>query len=204
MKFADALAEMPLIAILRGVLPSEVEAVAELLIGAGVRIIEVPLNSPQPYESIERLSRRFSDVAVIGAGTVLSVEQAGRCVEAGASLALAPNMDVDVIREAVRLGVTSMPGVATATEALQALGAGASALKLFPAAQLGEGTISAWQDILPGKPPIIAVGGVTPANAAKFLAAGAAGLGIGGSLYKPGTSLEQLGDRVQQWIEALR
>ena len=204
MNFADALAEMPLIAILRGVRPDEVEAVAGVLVGAGVRIIEVPLNSPQPYESLERLSRLFRDAAVIGAGTVLSAGQARRCVEAGARLVLAPNMDVEVIGEAVRLGATSMPGVATATEALQALGAGAHALKLFPAAQLGEGTVSAWQDILPGRPPIIAVGGVSLANAEKFLSAGAAGLGIGGSLYKPGTSLEQLGDRARQWAELLR
>jgi 2-dehydro-3-deoxyphosphogalactonate aldolase len=202
MTLSDALAQTPLIAILRGVLPTDVEAVAEQLIEAGLRVIEVPLNSPQPFDSIERLSRRFGDVAMIGAGTVLSVEQLGRCVDAGAALALAPNMDTGVIREAGRRGVYAMPGVATATEALQALAAGANALKLFPAAQLGEGTISAWNDILPGKPPIVAVGGITPLNAARFMDAGAAGLGIGGWLYKPGASPSELAPRVRLLQEA--
>lgn len=204
MKFAEALAEMPLIAILRGVLPTEVEAVAEVLIEAGIRIIEVPLNSPQPYVSIERLSRRFSGTAVIGAGTVLSAEQVGQCVNAGASLVLAPNMDVAVIREAGRLGAISMPGVATATEAIQALAAGAGALKLFPAAQLGAGTISAWKEILPGKPTMVAVGGITPSNARDFQDAGAGGIGAGGSLYRPGATLQQIGQQAQLWLDVFR
>lgn len=204
MNFAKALAEMPLIAILRGVLPAEVEAVAELLIETGIRTIEVPLNSPQPYESIEKLSRQFSDVTVIGAGTVLSAEQVGQCVNAGASLVLAPNMDVAVIREAGRLGAISMPGVATATEAIQALSAGAGALKVFPAAQLGAGTISAWKEILPEKPTMVAVGGVTPSNAADFLQAGAGGIGVGGSLYRRGATLQQIGQQAQRWVEVFR
>lgn len=200
MKFHQALAELPLVAILRGLKPGEAEDIGAALVDAGFVLIEVPLNSPDPFRSIETLARRFGDRAVIGAGTVLDVEAANRCADAGASLALAPNMDSAVIRRATARGLTAMPGVATATEALAGLAAGAGALKLFPASMLGAGTITAWRAILPGDAPIVAVGGVDEQNFAEFRRAGAAGFGLGGSLYRPGASAEEVGRRARSIV----
>ncbi|RSY79374.1 2-dehydro-3-deoxy-6-phosphogalactonate aldolase [Sphingomonas koreensis] len=204
MNLTVALEKLPLIAILRGVRPHEVVDMADALIAEGVAAIEVPLNSPDPFDSIASLAARFSGIACIGAGTVLTVEQVGCCHAAGASLILSPNMDPAVIVETVRLGLESMPGVATATEAITALAAGAGALKLFPASMLGAGTIAAWREILPRPVPVIAVGGVSPANLQEFLAKGAAGAGIGGAVYRASTTPAAAAAAARAFRDALR
>ncbi|AOW11491.1 2-dehydro-3-deoxy-6-phosphogalactonate aldolase [Hydrogenophaga crassostreae] len=183
---------MDLVAILRGVTPDTVIEVAECLVQSGFKTIEVPLNSPKPLESIRLLQQQFAGRAVIGAGTVLTVAQVEAVAETGAQLVLSPNMDVAVIERTRALGLTSIPGVATATEAFRALQAGAHALKLFPADVLGVATLKAWLSVMPANTRIYAVGGIDARNTAAFAAAGAAGAGVGGALYKPGKNIEQI------------
>ena len=183
---------MDLVAILRGVTPDTVIEVAECLVQSGFKTIEVPLNSPKPLESIRLLQQQFAGRAVIGAGTVLTVAQVEAVAETGAQLVLSPNMDVAVIERTRALGLTSIPGVATATEAFRALQAGAHALKLFPADVLGVATLKAWLSVMPANTRIYAVGGIDASNTAAFAAAGAAGAGVGGALYKPGKNIEQI------------
>lgn len=181
-----------LIAILRGVTPDSVLAVAECLLACGIHRIEVPLNSPQPLQSIQRLSQALAGRAEIGAGTVLTPAQVDAVAAAGATLVLSPDMNTDVIQRTRALGLQSMPGVATPTEAFRALAAGASGLKLFPADVLGVASLKAWRSVLPAGTAITAVGGIDDRNAAAFLAAGAVGLGVGSWLYKPGRSISEL------------
>ncbi|MBU3740148.1 MAG: 2-dehydro-3-deoxy-6-phosphogalactonate aldolase [Rhodoferax sp.] len=200
----QALAQDPLIAILRGVLPSEVLGVAEVLLQAGFRVIEVPLNSPQALLSIERLAQRFGRQALIGAGTVLSEADVEDCVRAGARLVLAPNLHLGVVTRAVALGVAVMPGVATPSEAYSALAGGAHALKLFPADVLGPASFKAWRPVFPAGVGFFAVGGVHAGNLADFRAAGATGAGLGSSLYTPGLSLADLQDRAARILAAWR
>jgi 2-dehydro-3-deoxyphosphogalactonate aldolase len=183
---AEATRRCPLIAILRGVRPEEVVAIATGLVDVGFAIIEVPLNSPDPFASIAALNRHFGNRALIGAGTVLSAAQAEAAAEAGARLLLAPNFDSAMVGRAKALGVEVMPGVATASEAFAALAAGADALKLFPARELGAGTVAAWLAVLPGGTAIYAVGGVDESGFAPFVKAGVTGFGLGSSLYRPG------------------
>ena len=183
---------MDLVAILRGVTPDTVIEVAECLVQSGVKTTEVPLNPPKPLESIRLLQQQFAGRAVIGAGTVLTVAQVEAVAETGAQLVLSPNMDVAVIERTRALGLTSIPGVATATEAFRALQAGAHALKLFPADVLGVATLKAWLSVMPANTRIYAVGGIDARNTAAFAAAGAAGAGVGGALYKPGKNIEQI------------
>ena len=180
---------MHIIAILRGITPEGVLEVAEALVDVGIAVIEVPLNSPQALQSIRLLSSRFAGRAVVGAGTVLTAEQVDAVAQAGATLVLSPDSNVDVIRRTRALGLTSIPGVATPTEALRALDAGADALKLFPADVLGVASLKAWRSVLPPAVRIYAVGGIDDGNAAAFMAAGAAGVGVGGWLYRPGSSV---------------
>jgi len=191
------LLQHPLVAILRGVAPDEVLAVADVLVGCGWRSIEIPLNSPEPYTSIERLAARYGREVVIGAGTVLIAADARRCADAGARLVLAPNRDVEVIRTACALGLVAMPGVATPTEAFEALAAGAQALKLFPADVLGTASFKGWKAVLPAGIPLFAVGGVDAGNLRAFREAGAAGAGLGSSLYAPGRAPDELRSRSQ-------
>lgn len=186
--FETAISNSGLIAILRGVRPHEVVDIGKALADAGIGVIEVPLNSPEPLASIEKLATALGGDAVIGAGTVLDVESVAAIAQAGASLALSPDCNLDVVRTAKAAGLTAMPGVATATEALAALRAGADALKLFPAREIGAGVIGAWSTVLPRRAPIFAVGGVDEANFEPFLRAGAAGFGLGSSLYRPGAT----------------
>jgi len=188
--FDGARAALPLVAILRGITPDEAAPVAQLLIAAGFTLIEVPLNSPDPFDSIARIVDVAGGRAMIGAGTVLDTVSVDRAAEAGARLILAPNTDTGMIAHAVARGLTTMPGVATASEAFAAIGAGAQALKLFPANMLGPGTVSAWRAVLPGKIPIFAVGGIDADQYASFTAAGVDGFGIGTALFKPGMTLE--------------
>lgn len=182
----------PLVAILRGIRPDEVEAIGEALIDSGFEIIEVPLNSPEPFESIERLARRFGGECLIGAGTVVSVEQCNRVADAGGRLMVSPNVDADVLAAARAHRMVTMPGVFTATEAYLALRCEASALKFFPASVLGPGGIAALRAILPRDAVLGAVGGVSESNFGAYAAVGIRCFGLGSSLYRPGMSVGEV------------
>lgn len=184
-KFEAAMRALPLVAILRGLRPDEATAIGEVLVEAGFRLIEVPLNSPQPLDSITALRQRFPD-AVIGAGTVLSAAEVRDVASAGGELVVAPNFDGEVVGETVRLGLVSLPGILTPTEAFAALKAGAHGLKLFPAELASPAVAKAMLAVLPKGTPLIPVGGIGADDMAAWRAAGAAGFGLGSSLYKPG------------------
>ncbi|PZU24275.1 MAG: 2-dehydro-3-deoxy-6-phosphogalactonate aldolase [Shinella sp.] len=179
-----------IIAILRGVKPDEVEAHVEALIAAGVTVIEVPLNSPEPFDSIERLIARFGGQAKIGAGTVLDVAAVERLSKMGAAIVVSPNADADVIAATRAAGMESWPGVFTPTECFSALKAGATGLKFFPATLIGPAGLAAIKAVMPKGTPLYAVGGAGADNFAEWLKAGATGFGIGTSIYKPGQSVE--------------
>ncbi|MFJ8912908.1 2-dehydro-3-deoxy-6-phosphogalactonate aldolase [Amycolatopsis sp. NPDC102389] len=190
-----------LIAILRGVTPAEVVGVGRALVDAGFPAIEVPLNSPEPFESVRLLADAFGERCEIGAGTVLTAEDVGRAREAGARLIVAPNADPEVISAAVAEGMTPYPGVATPTEAFAALAAGARNLKLFPAGAVGIGGMKAWRAVLPREVGLLPVGGVDETNLAAWAAAGAAGAGLGTCLYRPGDSADAVGVRARALSE---
>jgi len=179
-----------IIAILRGVTPDEVEAHVETLIAAGVTVIEVPLNSPDPFDSIERLIARFGGQAKIGAGTVLDVVAVERLAKMGAAIVVSPNADPDVIAATRAAGMESWPGVFTPTECFSALKAGATGLKFFPATLIGPAGLAAIKAVMPKGTPLYAVGGAGADNFAEWLKAGATGFGIGTSIYKPGQSAD--------------
>ncbi len=193
----------PIIAILRGLTPSEAIPIGAALIEAGIDRIEVPLNSPDPLESIRLMATSFAGQATIGAGTVLTVEDVNRVADAGGRMIVSPNMNPEVIRESRRLGLESYPGVFTATECFAAIAAGATGLKLFPADQTGPGLLKALRAVLPADVPVYAVGGVGPSNFADWFAAGAQGFGIGTSLYRPGDSADLVGGRAREMVAAL-
>ncbi len=194
---------MKIIAILRGINPHEVVEIAECLVDCGIGAIEVPLNSPRALDSIVLLHRHFADRATIGAGTVLTVGQVEAVAQAGAEVVLSPDMNVDVIQRSVSLGLMSIPGVATPSEAFHALRAGADALKMFPAEVLGTTSLKAWRSVLPPSTRLFAVGGIDAGNAAAYLAAGAVGVGVGGWLYQSGRSIEQIRQRATEMVQAL-
>jgi len=175
-----------LVAILRGIKPDEAEAVVEVLIAAGFEMVEVPLNSPEPFVSIERLSKKFGQDCLIGAGTVLTAPDCVRVAGAGGRLMVSPNVDADVLAAAQAHRMVTMPGVLTPTEAFLALRCGASALKYFPASVLGPSGIAAQLAVLPRGVVVGAVGGVSDKNLASYVAAGVRAFGLGSSLYKPG------------------
>lgn len=185
------------IAILRGVQPAEVLDVAQALMAGGIGIIEVPLNSPQPFDSIALLAQAVGTQARIGAGTVLTAADVDRAADAGATLVLAPNFDASVVQRTVRRGLFSMPGVATPSEGFAALAAGAHGLKLFPGEMLGPPVMKAWRAVFTPGTAFYAVGGVNEANIAAYRAAGAAGVGVGSSLYAPGVALAELTRRAR-------
>ncbi len=187
-RFLETLRQAPLIAILRGIRPEEVEAVGEALVAAGIRLIEVPLNSPDPFSSIARLVKRFGDSAMVGAGTVVQADDVAELADIGASLVISPNTDLSVVEASVKAGLVSLPGVMTPSEAFAAIRAGATALKLFPMEIITPAGVKAMKAVLPPQVPLIAVGGVAASNIAVFRDAGCAGFGLGSSLYKPGLS----------------
>ncbi len=185
-----AMAECPLAAILRGITPPECEAVGTALVEAGFRILEVPLNSPDPLESIRLLADSFGERALIGAGTVLTPADVDRVHDAGGRLIVMPHGDPVVIAAAKACRLACLPGVATPTEAFAALAAGADALKLFPAEAIGPPVVKAWRAVLPAAVRLMPVGGIGPHNLASYLHAGAAGFGIGSMLYTPGKAAD--------------
>ena len=194
----------PIIAILRGLTPPEAVPVARALVEAGIDRIEVPLNSPDPFDSIRLMVQAVGSHATIGAGTVLTAENVARVADIGGRMIVSPNVDAAVIRETRKLGMESWPGVFTATECFAAIAAGATGLKLFPADSAGIGTLSALRAVLPNDIAVFAVGGVGADNFKHWLAAGARGFGIGSALYKPGDSADTVGTRAQQMVAALK
>ena len=184
-KFHAALAHAPLVAILRGLTPGEAPAVGDAITQAGFSLLEVPLNSPDPLDSIALLRQRFPQ-ALVGAGTVLTPQQVRDVQSAGGELIVSPNCNAEVVAEAARLGLVCLPGVMTPTEAFAALAAGATGLKLFPAELASPAVVKALLAVLPKGTPLMPVGGITPHNMSDWRAAGAAGFGIGSALYKPG------------------
>jgi 2-dehydro-3-deoxyphosphogalactonate aldolase len=201
--FQTYFAACPLVAILRGVQPEECEAVAEVLIEAGICIIEVPLNSPYPLESIGRLAKRFGRDALIGAGTVLAREDVTHVADAGGRLVVSPNCNADVIAAARNADMVSAPGIFTPTEAFAALAAGAHILKMFPAEIAGPKAVSALRAVLPKAVPLLAVGGVKPEDMAAYRAAGADGFGLGSAIYRPGQTVQQVSVQARAFIAAL-
>ena len=201
--FDDAFAKCPLIAILRGVKPDEVEAIGEALVEAGFTILEVPMNSPDPLDSIARLARRFEGRAVVGAGTVLRIEDVDAVGAAGGTLIIAPNANVRVIATAAKHGYVALPGIATPTEAFAALDAGAAALKLFPAEAVGPNVLKAMRAILPKDTRVLPVGGIVPEVMAEWRTAGASGFGLGSALYAPGMTAGDVGARAVKFMAAL-
>lgn len=187
-----ALGNLPLVAILRGVRPDEVDNIFDALVAAGFKLIEIPLNSPRPWESLERIAKRCPDDVVIGAGTVLEPEACGRLADLETPLVVTPNTDTAVIGETVAQDLAPMIGFMTPTEAFAALGAGARVLKLFPAARLGLGYYRDIKAVLPANAPIFAVGGVDKSNMSEWITAGIDGFGFGGSVYRPGWSAQEV------------
>lgn len=194
----------PIIAILRGIKPEQAAPIGEVLFESGIRIMEVPLNSPEPLLSIERLAGSLGTRALIGAGTVLSSAQVESVAAAGGRLIVSPSTDPAVIRRAVEFGLECLPGFMSATEAFAALAAGASQLKLFPASSLGQGHLRALREVLPPGSRIWAVGGTGAHDLSTWLAAGAAGIGVGGSLYRAGDSAQQVRERALALAAAWR
>lgn len=193
-----------IVAIIRGVTPQEVVEVGRVLIEAGIRAIEVPLNSPEPFKSISLLAQAFGDRVLIGAGTVLSTNDVRDVDAAGGKLVVSPNTNADVIGKTKELGMISLPGFATATEAFAAISAGADGLKLFPSGVGGAATIAALKAVLPAHIPVFAVGGVGPANMSDFVKAGADGFGLGSNLFKPGMSLDTISDNAKAAVSAAK
>lgn len=190
----------PLIAILRGIEPESVLAAFDVLVEAGIRIVEVPLNSPRPLESLRLLSGHAAPEVLIGAGTVLTVEEVYSVAETGARLIVSPNADAAVIARAKSLGLLSVPGVATPSEAFAALRAGADGLKMFPAESMPPAVLKAWLAVLPPGTLLVPVGAITTDNMADYMAVGAAGFGIGSSLYKPGIDVGELKRRAVDFV----
>ncbi|MFG1188437.1 2-dehydro-3-deoxy-6-phosphogalactonate aldolase [Xanthobacter flavus] len=201
--FKDALAACPLVAILRGLKPEEALDIGAALVGAGFTIIEVPLNSPQPLESIRILADAFGDRALIGAGTVLTLEDVAAVKAAGGQLIVMPHADLAVVRAAKAAGLVCTPGVATPTEAFAARAAGADALKLFPAEGIPPHLVKAWRAVLTDI-PLLPVGGIDTTNMAAYRAAGAEGFGIGSALFKPGKAVEAIAADAHALVAAAR
>lgn len=202
--FTAAFARCPLVAILRGIAPGEVEAIGEALVGAGFMLIEVPLNSPQPFESIARLARRLDGRAVVGAGTVLDAAEVAAVAQAGGRLVVSPNTDAAVIAATLEAGLASLPGYFTPSEAFAAIRAGAHALKLFPAEAASPAVLRAQAAVLPPDIPKLAVGGITLESMAGWIEGGAQGFGLGSALFRPGMDAAEVRDRADAFIAIWR
>lgn len=202
--FDAAFAAMPLVAILRGLTPETADAVGDVLVDAGFTLIEVPLNSPRPLESIAQLAKRLEGRALVGAGTVLDVAAVEAVAEAGGTLIVSPNTNTAVIAAAAARGLIAVPGFQTPSEAFAALEAGARALKLFPAEAASPAVLKAIRTVLPAGTAVLPVGGIAPTNLGPWHAAGAAGFGIGSALYSPGVTTEVLAQRAAAFIAAYR
>jgi 2-dehydro-3-deoxyphosphogalactonate aldolase len=203
-RFLFYFGQCPLVAIIRGVTPGEVLDIGEAIFAAGIRIIEVPLNSPDPIASIARLAERFGDRALIGAGTVLDPADVARIAGAGGRLIVSPNTHVPVIEASVAAGLVSSPGFFTPSEAFTALRAGAHALKFFPAEAATPSVVKGMKAVLPPDVPLLVVGGVAPGNVAAWVAAGADGFGLGSGVYKPGQDADTVGRQAAAYVEAVR
>jgi 2-dehydro-3-deoxyphosphogalactonate aldolase len=201
--FHTRFAACPLVAIIRGVTPDEAESIGAALIDSGIGIIEVPLNSPDPLRSIERLARRFGGEALIGAGTVLDAADVDRVEDAGGRIIVSPSLNKAVVEATVRKGLVSAPGYFTPSEAFLALEAGAHALKLFPAEAAPPPVVKAQRAVIPRDVPLIVVGGVTPEKMADYFAAGADGFGLGGALYRPGQGAAEVAAQARAFVAAL-
>lgn len=204
MNIHDAMGETPIVAIIRGVTPDEAVAVGEALYAGGVRIIEVPMNSPEPLRSIRLLAETMGDRAVVGAGTVLSPEIVEQVAEAGGRIVVSPDTRPEVIARTTERGLVSMPGFGTATEAFRAYDAGARHLKLFPAGTYGPRHVAALKAVLPADALLMAVGGVGPAQMRDWWDAGCRGFGMGGELFKPGFGPDEVRGRAEAAVAAVR
>ena len=197
------LARSPIVAILRGVGPDEVEAIVEVLATSGILVVEVPLNSPKPFDSIARLARRFGEDMLVGAGTVRSTEAVRRVADAGGRLIVTPHADVAITAQAKASGLFAVPGFLTPTEAFALLDAGADALKLFPAEAVSPAVLGALRAVLPPGTAVLPVGGIGPATLAPWRRAGAAGFGVGSSIYKPGDTAADVRVKAEALMRAL-
>jgi len=202
--FAEAMVKLPLVAILRGIRPDESGPILTALIQAGFLIIEAPLNSPQPFETIRLMRKIAPKEAVIGAGTVRTEKEVAAVAEAGGDLVVMPHADVAIIKAAKARGLIALPGVATPTEAFAALDAGADALKAFPAEMIQPAIVKAWRAVLPPGVPILPVGGIAPASMAAYVEAGAIGFGLGSALYKPQDRAEKVAANAAAFVAAWR
>ncbi len=202
MTFEEAAQACGIVAILRGIKPSEVLEIGNALYTAGIRIVEVPLNSPDPFVSIAGLVDHFKGHMIVGAGTVLDTDSVDRLKRAGGEISVSPDCNPPVIARAVEQGLVPLPGVFTPTEAFAAIRAGARHLKLFPAEAASPVTVKAWKAVLPKHVAVYAVGGVTPANMQAWADAGCAGFGIGSNIYKPGMNAEDVGRAAQGFVAA--
>lgn len=201
-QWRDALNTLPLVAILRGVKPEEAEAVGDALIEAGFKIVEVPLNSPDPFKSIELIAKRLGERAIVGAGTVLKVGDVETLASVGGQICISPNTNVEVIKKAKELGLISFPAFFTPTEAFAAIDAGADAIKLFPAELAGPKGLKAMNAVIPRTTPVFPVGGIEPTNMGEYLSVGARGFGIGSSVYKPGDTAEIVYEKARAFVTA--
>jgi 2-dehydro-3-deoxyphosphogalactonate aldolase len=202
MRFEEASQHCGIIAILRGVTLDEVAAIGDALYAAGIRIVEVPLNSPEPFRSIAALAARFKGRMAVGAGTVLDAESVDRVKSAGGQISVSPDCNEAVIARAVERNLVPIPGVFTPTEAFAAVRSGARHLKLFPAEAAAPVTVKAWKAVLPHEVKIYAVGGVTPANMKDWAEAGCAGFGIGSNIYKPGMRADDVSKAARDFVAA--
>jgi 2-dehydro-3-deoxyphosphogalactonate aldolase len=203
-RFADAMNRLPLVAILRGIKPAEAPDVLRALLAEGFVLIEAPLNSPDPYESIRAMRAIAPREALVGAGTVKTLAEVEAVANAGGELIVMPHADVAIIAAAKARGLVALPGVATPTEAFAALAAGADGLKAFPAEMITPAVVKAWRAVIPASVPIMPVGGVTPDTMAPYLTAGANGFGLGSALYRPGDSAEAVGAKAAAFVAAWR
>lgn len=201
--FRHYLDQCPLVAIIRGVKPDEVEAIGQAICDGGIRIIEVPLNSADPLQSIERLAEKFGNDVLVGAGTVLEPADIRRVADAGGRIIVSPDANVEVIAATAEAGLVASPGFFTPTEAFAAIRAGATALKLFPAEGASPVVLKAQLAVIPSHVPILAVGGIKPDNMQPWLDAGAAGFGLGGGLYRPGQSPAETLQKARAYVEGL-